>query len=64
VILQAIVMEFAPLSKLLDAVSIPLPHLGILLAVSLLILPIVELFKLIFKQFLDKKKTPVGVERD
>ena len=64
IILQIIVMEFTPLSDLLDAVTIPIAHLGILFAISLIILPIMELFKLIFAQFSGKKKTPEGVGRD
>lgn len=64
IVLQMIVMEFAPLSDLLDAVTIPFAHLGILFAISLVILPIVELFKFIFAQISSKKKTPAGVVRD
>ena len=61
ILLQIVVMEFDPLSNLLDAVSIPLKDVAVLFVISLVILPIVELFKLIFAQFSDKKKTPAGV---
>jgi magnesium-transporting ATPase (P-type) len=64
IIWQIIVMEFAPLSDLLDAVTIPFAHLGILFVISLAILPIVEVFKFIAAQFAGMKKTPEGVRRD
>ena len=60
IILQFVVMECAPLSSLLDAVSIPAVHMGILFGISLIILPILEIFKLIFAHFSGKKKTPEG----
>lgn len=62
IVLQVIVMEFDPLSDLLDAVPISLSHMGILFAISLLILPLLEIIKLISVRFSGKKKTPAGVK--
>lgn len=63
IVLQIVVMEFGPLSRLLDAVSIPLPHIAILFAISLIILPIMELLKLVFRYFSGKKKAPEGAAK-
>jgi magnesium-transporting ATPase (P-type) len=52
--LQFIVMEFAPLSKLLDASSIPFGHILCLFAIALIILPVVEISKNILAR-LEKK---------
>lgn len=52
--LQFVVMEFAPLSKLLDASSIPLGHILCLFAIALIILPVIEISKNILAR-LEKK---------
>lgn len=52
--LQFVVMEFAPLSKLLDASSIPFGHILCLFAIALIILPVVEISKNILAR-LEKK---------
>ena len=62
IVLQIIVMKFSPLSNLLDAVPVPISHMGILFAISLIILPVLEILKLVFAYFSGKKKTPAGVK--
>ena len=54
--LQFIVMKFAPLSSLLDAVSVPYAHLGILFAISFLIMPVAELLKFFWVSIEERKK--------
>ena len=56
ILLQVVVMEFEPLSKLLDAVSVPYQHLGILLAISLLVMPLAELLKFFWVSIEGRKK--------
>ena len=62
IVLQIIVMKFSPLSNLLDAVPVSISHMGILFAISLIILPVLEILKLVFAYFSGKKKTPAGVK--
>ncbi len=62
IVLQVIVMKFSPLSNLLDAVPVSISHMGILFAISLIILPVLEILKLVFAYFSGKKKTPAGVK--
>lgn len=57
IVLQIIVMEFAPLSSLLDAVSVSYQHLAILFAISLAILPAAELVKYVWIAIEARKKT-------
>ncbi len=59
IILQLIVMHFTPLSELLDAEVVPMSHLGILFGISLLIVPFVELFKLVRNLINPEKRTLV-----
>lgn len=55
IVLQFVVMEFAPLSKLLDASSIPLSHIVYLFIAALLILPMMELVKQLLNKIEHKK---------
>ena len=59
IILQFIVMHFTPLSELLDADVVPMLHMGILFGISLLIVPFVELFKLVRNLINPEKRTLV-----
>jgi len=57
ILLQLIVMHFAPLSKMLDAVVIPYGELAKILVASLMIVPLVELSKKICAAIELRKKT-------
>lgn len=57
ILLQLIVMHFTPLSELLDAEVVPMAHLAVLFGISFLILPMVELFKLVRKLISPEKRT-------
>lgn len=54
--LQFVVMEFSPLSKLLDASSIPMNHIVWLFGIALMILPAMELAKMLLNRLENKAR--------